>query len=145
MVRFIVDWFVLTLSVGLAGWMLPGVHVESVPALLYAGTALGLVNVIVRPVFRWLTLPIRIVTLGLFTFVVNGAAFFVATVLVPEFSVTNFGWAILGALFVSVVSWVLGDLGYRRQRARWSAERTTGRTRAVRTVDAPPAPPASEA
>ncbi|MEN0067524.1 MAG: phage holin family protein [Myxococcota bacterium] len=135
MIRFVVDWFVLTLSVGLAAWFLPGVHIESVSALLWAGTALGFVNVVIRPIFSWLTLPIRFVTLGLFTFVLNGAAFYLATIFVPGFSLAgrSFLWAMAGALFVSVVSWILGDLGYRRQRKKWAEERTRSTPRVSRS------------
>jgi len=121
--RFVVDWFVLTLSVGIAAWFMPGVEIESLSALLWAGTALGLANLLLRPVLNLISLPFRVLTLGLFSFVVNGVVFFVAAALVPGFSVGKDLWtAVLAALFVSVVSWVRGDLGYRRERAKWTAE-----------------------
>ncbi len=133
MIRLLVDWFVITLSVGLAAWFIPEVRVDSVSALLWAGTALGLANLLLRPILNAITLPLRFLTLGLFSIVVNGVVFFVAAALVPGFSVGRDLWtATLAALFVGVVSWILGDLGYRRQRARWAAETARVDARDVR-------------
>ena len=73
-----------------------------------AALVLGLVNALVRPVITILTLPLTIITLGLFYLVVNGLAFGLAAALVPGFSVDGFGSAVLGALVVSIVSWVIG-------------------------------------
>lgn len=132
MIRVVVDWFVLTLAVGLAAWFVPGVEIESLSAWLWAGTALGATHLLLRPLLNLITLPFRVLTLGLFTLVVNGVVFWVAAALVPGFSVGRDLWtATLAALFVSAVSWVLGDLGYRRQRAKWAAQATTGSSRRV--------------
>ncbi|MEO0603595.1 MAG: phage holin family protein [Myxococcota bacterium] len=129
MIRFVVDWFVLTLSVGLAAWFIPEVRIDSLSALFWAGTALGLANLLLRPLLNLVTLPLRFLTLGLVSLLVNGVVFFVAAALVPGFSVGKDLWtATLAALFVGIVSWILGDLGYRRQRKKWSE---TGRTRSV--------------
>ena len=76
--------------------------------LVFAALVLGLVNALVRPVITILTLPLTIITLGLFYLVVNGLAFGLAAALVPGFSVDGFGSAVLGALVVSIVSWVIG-------------------------------------
>jgi putative membrane protein len=81
-----------------------------VPALFIAAFVLGLVNALVRPLLTILTLPITIITLGLFYLVVNGLAFGLAASLVPGFDLDGFGSAVLGALLVSLVSWVLGAI-----------------------------------
>jgi putative membrane protein len=91
-----------------ADWALDGVVVSSLPALLLAALALGLVNGLVRPLLVLLTLPLTVVTLGLFYLVVNGVAFALAAALVPGFSVTSLGSAILAALVVALVSWIFG-------------------------------------
>jgi putative membrane protein len=77
-------------------------------ALAVAALVLGFVNAIVRPVLVLITLPITILTLGLFYFVVNGLAFGLAAAIVPGFDIDSFGWAVLGALVVGLVSWFVG-------------------------------------
>jgi putative membrane protein len=79
------------------------------PALV-AGIILGFVNAIVRPVLFFLTLPLTLITLGLFIFVLNAVCFGLTAWLVPGFSVDGFWWALLGALLVSIVSWILNGL-----------------------------------
>jgi putative membrane protein len=105
---FLLHWAIVAAALWVAAYLVPGVVVQSVPALLIAALVLGLVNALVRPVLTILTLPITILTLGLFYLVVNAAAFGLAASLVPGFDVAGFGSAVIGALLVSVVSWVLG-------------------------------------
>ena len=119
MARFVAHWITVTGALAVAAWLLPGVVVDSLPALLVAGLVLGFVNAIVRPVLVLLTLPVTLLTLGLFYLVVNGVAFGLAALLVPGFGVASLGWAILGAFVVSLVSWFIGifaraDAGPRR-------------------------------
>ena len=104
------------MALGAAAWIRPGVSVTSLPALLVAALALGLINAVVKPVLVVLTLPITIVTLGLFYFVVNGTAFALAAWIVPGFSVRSFGWAMAGALVVGIVSMFAGS--FRRADKR---------------------------
>ena len=112
---FLVHWAIVAASLWITAYLVPGVHVGSVTALLCAALVLGLVNALVRPLLTILTLPITIVTLGLFYLVVNGAAFALAASLVPGFELAGFGSAILCALLVSLVSWVFaGILAPRR-------------------------------
>jgi putative membrane protein len=89
---------------------LAGVVVTSTTALLLAALVLGLVNALVRPVLTLLTLPLTILTLGLFYLVVNGVAFALAAAITPGFHLDGFGSAIIGALLVSIVSWLVGLL-----------------------------------
>ena len=112
---FLVHWAIVAAALWLAAYLVPGVIVTSVPALLIAALVLGLVNALVRPVLTILTLPITIVTLGLFYLVVNGVAFALAAALVPGFELAGFSAAVLGALIVSIVSWILGAV-FRSER-----------------------------
>ena len=89
--------------------MLPGVTVRSLPALPVSAFVLGFMNAVVKPVLLLLTLPITVLTLGLFYLVINGLAFALATWLVPGFEISSFGWAVLGALLVGLVSWFIGS------------------------------------
>ena len=81
--------------------------------LALSALALGFVNALVRPVLTVLTLPITVLTLGLFLLVVNGIAFGLAAFLVPGFRVAGLGPAILGSLVVAGVSWIIGWLTRR--------------------------------
>jgi putative membrane protein len=110
---FFVHWLITAISLIVADWALVGVRVGSGLSLALAAVVLGLVNALVRPVLLVLTLPLTIVTLGLFYLVVNGLAFGLAAALVPGFSVDSFGSAIAGALIVSLVSWAMGWLTRR--------------------------------
>jgi putative membrane protein len=108
--RFLIHWLVVAAALWIATNIVPGVRVASTGTLLLAALVLGLVNALVRPILFILTLPITVLTLGLFYIVVNGLAFAIAAALVPGFTVTSFTSAILGALVVSVVSWILGSI-----------------------------------
>lgn len=108
MKRFLTHWAVVCLSLWVAAKLVPGVEVRSFWVLMLSGLVLGFVNAVVRPVLTLLTLPITVLTLGLFYLLVNGAAFAFAALLVPGFAVRSPGAAILGALIVSVVSWFIG-------------------------------------
>jgi putative membrane protein len=110
---FLAHWFVTAVAVAVSARILPGVGVRSWPALLLGALVLGLLNASLRPILVLLTLPLTIVTLGLFYFVVNGISFSLAAAVVPGFDVATFGWAILGALVTSIVSWFLGVVGGR--------------------------------
>jgi len=108
MTYFLVHWLTTALALGVCAWILPGVEVTSLPALLVAALVLGFMNAVVKPILVVLTLPITVLTLGLFYLVLNGLAFALAALLVPGFVVAGFGWAILGALIVGLVSWFIG-------------------------------------
>jgi putative membrane protein len=106
--RFAVHLLVTALALWIVSRLVPGVEVEGALPLAIAALALGLVNALVRPILFVLTLPITCLTLGLFYLVVNGVAFGLTAWLVPGFRVRSFLAAVVGALCVSVLSWVLG-------------------------------------
>ena len=94
-------------AIALAAAVIPGIAVSGAAAALIAGLVFGLVNAIVRPILIVLTLPITLLTLGLFIFVLNAICFWLTSMLVPGFEVRGFWPAFLGALLVSVVSWIV--------------------------------------
>ena len=115
--RFLARLVLNGLAIIIAAWLLPGIHITSPLAALLAGVILGFVNAIVRPVLFFLTLPLTLLTLGLFIFVLNAICFALTALLVPGFSVDGFFSAVFGALLVSVVSWILNGLFVgRRER-----------------------------
>lgn len=107
---FLIHWFITAIAIGVASRVVPGIHVSSLFVLAIAGLVLGAINAVVRPVLVVLTLPITLLTLGIFYFIVNGIAFGLAAALVPGFTAASLGSAIGGALVVGLVSWGLGWL-----------------------------------
>lgn len=108
MVSFLAHWIVLAVALWVTAQLVPGVTVAGWGALAVGAAVLGVVNTVVRPVLTFLTFPITILTLGLFYFVVNGAAFGLAAALVPGFDVRSFLSAILGALVTGLAAWMVG-------------------------------------
>ena len=106
--KFFVHWLVIALALWVTAAILPGVGFASTTALAVGAIILGLVNALVRPILTVLTLPITILTLGLFYLLVNGFVFFLASKIVPGFEVAGFWWAVLGAFVVGVISWFIG-------------------------------------
>jgi putative membrane protein len=105
---FLVHTIVVALSVWVATQVVSGVSASGIVPLAIMAVVLGLVNAIVRPIMVLLTLPLTVITLGLFYFVVNGVAFALAAALVPGFYVAGLWPAILAGIVVSVVSWLIG-------------------------------------
>lgn len=110
MVSFVVHWIVLAAALWVSSRLVPGVVVTGPGALIAGAAVLGVVNAVVRPVLTFLTLPITILTLGLFYLVVNGMAFGLAAAVVPGFDVRSFWAAIFGAFVTGLTAWLVGSL-----------------------------------
>jgi putative membrane protein len=106
--KMLAHWVICAFALALTTWILPGVRVTSPLALLAAALVLGLLNALLKPVLVLLTLPITVLTLGLFDLVLNAALVALAAALVPGFVVSGFGAALLGALILSLLSTLLG-------------------------------------
>lgn len=120
---FLLRLVVNAAALWVAAQLVPGIVVTGLTPLLLAALVLGLINAIVRPVLLILTLPLTLLTLGLFIFVLNAFCLWLTSRIVPGFEVQTFGAALLGALVVSIVSWVLtafvSDAGrWRRMDSR---------------------------
>lgn len=107
MQTLLVKWLITSIAIFLVGSFLPGIHVADYMTALWAALALGILNAIIRPILLILTLPINLITLGLFTFVLNGLMFLLAARFVSGFQVDGFWWAVFGALLVSTISTVM--------------------------------------
>ncbi len=103
--KLIFHWLIATLAILIAAYIVPGVTITLVGALI-AAVVLGALNLLVRPILLILTLPITVVTLGLFSLVINALLIMLAAVLVPGFSVAGFWTAFLFALVLAIVNWV---------------------------------------
>lgn len=104
---FLVRVLANAVAILVAAAVVPGIEVSGALSTIGAGLVLGLVNALVRPILLVLTLPLTLVTLGLFLFVLNGLCLWLTAVLVKGFEVHSFWAALLGAFLVSVVSWLL--------------------------------------
>ncbi len=98
------------LAVILVSYIVPGVHVDGFFTALVTAFVMGLINAVIRPVLLVLSLPINILTLGLFTLVINALMFWLASALVPGFQVAGFGAALIGAIVFWVISWASNAL-----------------------------------
>ena len=111
MKRFIQSWFINTLAVLIAVYLVNGIHYHKPLDLLVASLLLGILNAVLRPFLMFLTLPLLILTLGLFMLVINALLlYFVGYILRPHFYVDSFGNAFLGALIISIVVMILNAL-----------------------------------
>ena len=106
MIRLLINWVILTAAILLAAYLIPGVRVRSLGSAFIAAAVLGVINLFIKPVAIFLSIPLIVVTLGLFTFVVNTLLLWLAAAIAPGFQVRSFGSALLGALVVSIVSYV---------------------------------------
>ena len=116
MISLLIRWLINTGSLFVADYFIDGIHVESMVTLVIAALVLGLLNAIVRPVLFWLTLPLTILTLGLFLLVLNGIVLALTAWLVPGFGIDTFGSAVLGALILSIIGFFTNWMGKERPR-----------------------------
>ena len=98
-------WLISAAAIGIAAYLVPGVSV-TVAGALVAAVVLGALNILVRPILFLLTLPVTILTLGLFSLIINGVIVLLAAFVVPGFSIASFGSALLFAIVLAVVNWV---------------------------------------
>jgi len=119
MVRFLIFWGVNTLSLWVADDLFDGMTLQTSQALFIAGLLLGIVNTFLKPLLIVLTLPLSVVTLGLFVLVINALMLLLVAGLVPGFYIAGFWSGFFVALFVSVFSFILNSLiGYNKVTVR---------------------------
>jgi putative membrane protein len=98
------------MAIVITSYLLPGIHVSSFMAALVTAVVLGILNAIMRPILILLTLPINILSLGLFTLVINAFVILIASLLVSGFTVDGFWWALLFSIILSIVNGFLYKL-----------------------------------
>ncbi len=107
----IINWLVATIAIIISAYLLPGVRVAGFGSALVAAVVLGIINAFIKPILILLTLPINILTLGLFTLVINALIIILAADIVPGFKVDGFWWALAFSVVLSIVNTVLHQLG----------------------------------
>ena len=108
--KLLLVWIINTVSLLAVSYVIPSITVSSFAAALVAALVLGLVNTVVRPVLVLLTLPVTILTLGLFIFVINGLLFWLVGSFITGFVVAGFWAGVFGAIVYSLISWLLSAL-----------------------------------
>ena len=108
--KLIIVWLLNALALLAVAYLMPSIHVSGLGGALIAAAVIGLVNIFIKPILVLLTLPVTIVTLGLFILVINGLLFFFVGHLLQGFEVTTVWAGILGALLYSIISWALNAL-----------------------------------
>ncbi|MEM9772464.1 MAG: phage holin family protein [Cyanobacteria bacterium P01_D01_bin.73] len=111
MKRFFITWMVSAIALAITAFLVKGIVLNGIAAAIITALLLGIVNAVVRPILFWLTLPLNILTLGLFSLVLNGICLMLVDYLGPEgFQVRGPVAATIGALILAVVSWTLNKL-----------------------------------
>jgi putative membrane protein len=110
MLKLLIVWLINAVALIAVAYLLPGISVASFVTALIAALVLGLINAVIRPLLVLLTLPVTVLTLGLFIFVINGLLFWLVGAFVDGFVVQGFWWGVIGAIVYSIVSWALSAL-----------------------------------
>ncbi len=103
----LIRWVLNALALWVVAQLIKGFTITGIPTLFWTAAVLGLVNALIRPFLLLITLPINILTLGLFTFVINAIMLLLVAALVPGFNVAGFGTALLAAVLLAIVSSLL--------------------------------------
>ncbi len=124
-----IRWLILTVAIIIASYLLEGIRVSGFFSAFFAAAMLGILNAFFRPIIFILTLPINILTLGLFTFVINAIMLMMASGVISGFEVSGFWSAVFGSLLISIVSWILTSFINERGTVKYIDLRNVGGNR----------------
>lgn len=108
--RLLLVWLINAAALLALKYIMPSITVDSFVTALIVALVLGLINTVIRPIFVILTIPVTILTLGLFLFVINGLLFWAVGSFVPGFHVDGFWAGVFGAIVYSIISWALSAI-----------------------------------
>lgn len=111
----IIRWLIITMAILLSSMLIPGIRVDSLSTVFIAAGLLGIINIFIKPVLIILTLPLNIITLGLFSFFINAFLLKLVTYFVSGFQVDGFLAALLGAVVISFVNWLANRFIVRKK------------------------------
>ena len=107
MMPYLIHWLMASLALMLTAYLVPGFQIQGFTSALIAAVMIGFVNIFIWPVLAILTLPLTVVTFGLFLLIVNGIALKIAAALTPGFAINGFMPAIIGSIVLSIVGWLM--------------------------------------
>ena len=106
--KIILHWMAISIAVWATTKIITGIHIDPLWVALIVGACLAIVNMFIKPIINILTLPLNIITLGLFSLVMNGAIFwYLGSGVIKGFTVSTFGAAFIGSLVVSILNWLI--------------------------------------
>jgi len=108
--KFLTNLLIYSLSVFITSLILPGVVVTNFLSAFLVALLLGIINATIKPILLILTLPINVLTLGLFVLIINALLILLVANLVSGFSVDNFAWAFIFGIVLSIISWILNRI-----------------------------------
>ncbi len=110
LIKLLIKWVAFALIISFVAWIIPGITIENFWAAMIAAVVIALINAVIKPILIFLTLPINVLTLGVFTLVINAGLFMFAAYLVPGIEVSGFLSAFLGSLLLSIlgvaIAWI---------------------------------------
>lgn len=108
--KLLIGWLLNALALLAVAYFVPGIHVSSFTYALIAAAVIGFANMLIKPILLILTLPVTLITLGLFIFVINGLLFWLAGYVLQGFDVSSITAGIIGAIVYSIISWILSAI-----------------------------------
>jgi len=108
--RLVITWLINAIALIALPYIFTSISVDSFMTALIVAVVLGLINTVIRPILVILTLPVTLLTLGLFIFVINGLLFWAVGSFLPGFHVDGFWSGVFGAIVYSIISWALASL-----------------------------------
>jgi len=105
--KIVWHWIILSVGVWAISYFINGIDISPIWIALIVGAIFTLINLIIHPIIKILTLPINLITFGLFSLVLNGVIFYFVSVFITGFSVDSFLYAVIGALLISLLSWII--------------------------------------
>lgn len=105
--KLLLTWLISTLALLISSWLIPGAKLSGFWSALIAALILGIVNAVIRPFLVLLTLPINILTLGLFTLVINALMVWLVSAILPGFSISNFWIALIFSIILALTVWLM--------------------------------------
>jgi putative membrane protein len=128
MPAILMRWLILTIAIIMTSYLLDGIRIDGVFSAIFSAALLGILNAFFRPILIILTLPINILSLGLFTFVINALLLLTAGWAIPGFTVSGFWAALFGSLLISLVSFIINTfIGGPPRSVVYLNRRTPGR------------------
>jgi len=115
MLRLLIVWLINTVSLFILPHLISSIYLKNFMTAMASALVLGLINALIKPIFTLLTLPVTLLTMGLFVFVLNGLLFWFVSHLIPGFQVAGFWSAVGGALLYSIIAWSLSTLLLREK------------------------------
>ena len=103
-------WILFSFAIMLIGWILPGISIEGFVSALIVTVVLALINIFIRPLIEFISLPINILTLGLFSLVINALLFMLAGFFVSGVEIDNFWWALLASIILSILGVLIDNI-----------------------------------